>query len=302
MSFDIIIATYNNLEELTKCLKSFEKQTYKEFNVFVCVDGSTDGTLNYLDTATFNFDFKILQHPDKENKGRNTARNLAIHYLRSEYLLTFDSDIIPSPYLIEKHYELLKNTDCISVGEVDYQNANKNRWAYYLQKRGKGKYKHGSEIPFQYLITQNVAFKTKYFLEINGQDPNMKTYGGGDTEFAYRLHKKFNLPTYFNKDAIGYSIMTKSLSFALDQMQEFGAINLNYIKNKHPEFKELFWFHLMTYKGIKPSLFRMMLSKLNEKIALLLLAVVPGFLKIKLINFLVLYRIYKGYKSAIANI
>ena len=50
MSFDIIIATYNNLEELTKCLKSFEKQTYKEFNVFVCVDGSTDGTLNYLET------------------------------------------------------------------------------------------------------------------------------------------------------------------------------------------------------------------------------------------------------------
>ena len=129
----------------------------------------------------------------------------------------------------------------------------------------------------------------------------MKTYGGGDTEFAYRLHKKFNLPTYFNKDAIGYSIMTKSLSFALDQMQEFGAINLNYIKKKHPEFKELFWFHLMTSQGIKPSLFRMMLSKLNEKIALLLLAVVPGFLKIKLINFLVLYRIYKGYRLKSGN-
>jgi len=295
MSFDVIIASYNNLEELIHCLKSFDQQTYKEFNVFVCVDGSTDGTLNFLETATFTFDFKILQHPDKKNKGRNTSRNLAIPHLKSEYLLTFDSDNVASHDLIEKHYELLNKQDCISIGEVIYKNADKNIWASYYQTRGQGKYKHNEEIPYFYLTTGNAAFKTKCFLEINGQDPNMKTYGGGDTEFAYRLHKKFHLPTYFNKEAFGYSTMTKSLSFALDQMQEFGAINLHYIKNKHPDFKELFWFHLMTSKGIRPSLFRIMLSKLNEKIALLLLPVVPKFLKVKLISFLVLYRIYIGY-------
>lgn len=299
--FDIIIATYNNIKELKNCLKSFEDQTYKAFNIFVCVDGSTDGTLEFLGSADLNFKFKVLQHPNGKNHGRNASRNLAIPYLRADHLLIFDSDIVASEDLIEQHYGLLKKTDCVSVGEVIYKNADKNIWANYVQKRGKGKYKHKDEIPFLYLTTGNVALKTKYFLEIDGQDPNMKTYGGGDTEFAYRLHKKANLSTYFNKNAIGYSVMTKSLSFALDQMQEFGAINLNYISKKHPDFKELFWFGLMTAKGIKPLLFRMLLSKINEMFALLILPIVPAFLKMKLIGFLVLYRIYKGYKLTVNN-
>jgi len=297
MSFDIIIATYNNLVELKRCLKSFENQTYKAFDVFVCVDGSTDGTVKFLNTAKFNFSFKVLQHPGQENMGRGATRNLAIPYLTSEYLLTFDSDITASAELLEKHYELLNNKDCVSVGEVVYQNADKNIWAYYQQTRGKGKYKHQEEIPFLYLTTGNAALKTKYFLQIHGQDINMKTYGGEDTEFAYRLHKKFNLPTYFNKDALGYAIMNKSLTLGLEQMEEFGAVNLHYIINKHPDFKELFWFDLITSKGIKSFLLRAMLSKINERFALLILPVVTVFLKMKLIGFLVLYRIYAGYKN-----
>jgi glycosyltransferase involved in cell wall biosynthesis len=44
----VITPTYNNLPELRQCLKALSQQTYTDFVAYVCVDGSTDGTLEYL--------------------------------------------------------------------------------------------------------------------------------------------------------------------------------------------------------------------------------------------------------------
>ncbi len=295
--FDVIIPTYKNLEELKKCLHAFEKQTYRNFKILVCVDGASEGVLEYLSTVKFNFPFKVLMHKDGKRKGRNATRNLALNHLESKYLLMFDSDIIPAPDLLEEHLVLLERKDCISLGDVVYTNASKNILADYIQTRGKSKYKNGQIIPSYYLATSNVAFESQYFIQVGGQDPDMVTYGGGDIEFGYRMEKMFHLSVIYNKEAVGYAKWNKNLDFVLDQMEEFGAVNLHKIRKKYPELREVFRFDLAESKNLKSRFVRFFLRETIGRAVKGMVPYVPRLIRRLLIHYLFFLSIYKGYVS-----
>ncbi len=296
--FDIVIATYNNLDELKSCLAGFETQTMKDFRLLICVDGSTDGTLEYLSVARYPFVFKVITHPDGKQRGRNPARNLSLEHISSKYIIMFDSDIRPSPDLLEKHLLLLENKNCISLGDVIYTDSKTNYLSDYLQHRGKNKYKNGDEIPAYYLITQNVAFESKYFIKIKGQDASMVTYGGGDTEFAYRLWKTFHLPVIFNALAAGYSELNKDLPIYFRQMEEFGSINLPYIYKKYPEFTQLFRFDCLISHSLPHRLLRLFLQNWLAWGARAIVPLLPRLIRRQVIHYLVFYHIYCGYRDS----
>lgn len=288
----------NNLPELKECLEGLQRQMLNDFRVIICVDGSTDGTNEFLNTARFKFEFLKLNHPDNVNKGRDETRNLALPYLNSEYLLLIDSDIIPSEDLIKNHFDLLSGKDCISVGQVLYNDSSKNLWSFYLQTRGKGKYRHLQEMPAYYLNTQNVAFKTKYFSEIGGQDSDLSSsYGGDDTVLGYRIWKKFKIPAVFNKAAAAYCKHEKQLDKALVQLKEFGNGNLKIIKNKYPELNRIFRLNLMDSESWHHKLFRMILNEKISGVILKMLRAAPSPVNLWMIQFLVFNSIYQGYRS-----
>lgn len=297
--FDVIIPTWNNLNDLKTCLQGFDEQSFRDFRILICVDGSTDGTIEYLKIATYNFDFEVLTQPGNAHKGRDETRNLSLNKISAKYILTFDSDIIPKNDLLQKHFDLLNNKDCISVGEVIYENSKENIWALYLQTRGKQKYDDFSDIPAYYLNTQNAAFKAVYFTELGGQDIDLsKSYGGDDTILGFRIGKKFNIPAVFNKEAVGYSVMEKTLNEALKQMRKFGAANLKIIRRKYPDFTEIFRFDRIESNRLRHRLFRLLLRNRVSSVLLISINFLPSFIKLKIVHFLVFLSIYKGYKTA----
>ena len=297
-TFDVIIPTYNNLAELKECLEGFVEQTFKDFRIIVCVDGSSDGTNEYLNNSKFDFELLVLNHENNAHKGRDETRNLSLNNISSEYILLFDSDIVPNKDLLQNHLELLEKKECISVGEIIYKNRLENIWAFYLQTRGKGKYNDREEIPAYYLNTQNAALRSRYFIESGGHDPELsKSYGGDDTVLGYRINKKFNIPTIFNKSAEGCSVLQKSLNKALEQMREFGNINLKIIKNKYPELDQIFKLNIIESKALHHSLIRLFLKKPIAQALLKSVKIFPLKIRLWCIQFLVFYSIYKGYKS-----
>jgi glycosyltransferase involved in cell wall biosynthesis len=295
--FDVIIPTWNNLNELKKCLQGFDEQTFRDFRILVCVDGSTDGTIEYLKTEKYKFEYEVLVHPENVPKGRDETRNLSLQKISAKYILTFDSDIIPIDDLLQKHFDLLNKRDCISVGEVIYENSEENVWALYLQTRGKQKYKDFSDMPAYYLNTQNAALKSEYFIKLGGQDIDLsKSYGGDDTILGYRIGRKFNIPAVFNKAAVGHSVLEKTLNEALKQMREFGAINLKIIRRKYPDFTEIFRFDRIESNRLRHRLFRLLLRKRVSSVLLISINFFPSIIKLKIVHFLVFLSIYKGYK------
>ena len=288
----------NNLQELKKCLQGFENQTFSDFRIFICVDGSTDGTIEYLEQSKYNFKMELLTHPGNAHRGRNETRNLALKKMSAKYIVMFDSDIVPDAVMLKKHFDLLEKKTCISVGEVIYENHKENVWTLYLQSRGKNKYDDLSEIPVYYLNTQNVAFKSDYFIKLGGQDPELsENYGGDDTMLGYMIGKEFNIPAVFNKTAMGFSTMDKKLDKALKQMREFGAVNLKIIRRKYPQFKQIFRFYIIESNSLHHMLFRFFLKDGIAKLFKNIVGYFPSVIKIIIVHYLVFYSIYKGYKT-----
>jgi len=288
----------NNLEELKNCLQGFASQSFRDFRIFICIDGSTDGTLEYLVEAIYNYNMEVLTHPDNAHMGRNKTRNLALNIISSKYVLLFDSDIVPEDDLLKKHFDLLEEKDCISTGDILYENSKQNVWALYLHTRGKNKYDDLSEIPVYYLNTGNVAFKSSYFIELLGLDPDLSNnYGGDDTILGYMIGKDFNIPAVFNKTAFGFSYMNKTLNKALQQMQEFGATNLKIIRRKYPEFIQLFRFDIIESDSLYHKLFRFFLNDNVARFLKYIIRFLPSAIKVKIVHYLVFFSIYKGYKT-----
>lgn len=100
MKVSLIIPVYNVEKFLVKCLDSVEKQTYKDLEVIIVNDGSTDGCLKIIeDYVGRNPHFCCYSI---ENRGLGGARNYGISKAEGDYIFFLDSDDYISPDCIEK--------------------------------------------------------------------------------------------------------------------------------------------------------------------------------------------------------
>ena len=99
----VIIPVYNtNPEFLQKAINSVLNQTYKNIEVIIVNDGSTDNnTLNFLKTL----DNKNINIINQENKGLGGARNTGINSATGDYIGFLDAD----DWLDKNFYEVLLN-------------------------------------------------------------------------------------------------------------------------------------------------------------------------------------------------
>lgn len=298
-AIDVILPTYNNCEGLKECVKSLQKQTFTNFKVWVCVDGSTDETLSFLEEfCAQHAQFSFLQHKDGKNHGRAQNRNQAIPYLRAPYVLLIDGDATADSELLSKHYQTLqKCPNSVSLGYTHWQNQDDNLWAAYISTRGVAKHKTADRVPYQYFTTQNTGLPTSYLTELSGFDPHFVLYGGEDTEFAYRLQQRYNPSFVFCKEAQIHTTADKSLNQALQLLETFGKHNLKYIATKHPYCGEIFYLNLLKGKGLRPILFRAFLNVYTYRLASIAARILPKRISVLWINICVAYRIKKGFRD-----
>jgi glycosyltransferase involved in cell wall biosynthesis len=101
----IIIPVFNAGDWLGKALDSVAAQTWREFELVIVDDGSTDArTLALLDEAARRPGVALHR---TENRGPSHARNLAIERARAEYILPLDADDWLAPTFLEKTVPLL---------------------------------------------------------------------------------------------------------------------------------------------------------------------------------------------------
>lgn len=291
---DVILPTFNNYTSLLKTLHSLENQTVSNFFVHICIDGSSIEIENRIPNEGLSLQFHLLTHPNNEHRGRNATRNLALPHIKSNYIVTIDSDAVAAPTLMEEHLAVVNDTT-VSVGMFTYTNEKSNIWAKYLSTRGNSQLPHLAEIPYYYFKTGNVCFSSKFFIELKGQDEQMKHYGGGDTEFSLRVHNSFQPKYLCNSKAVVYSEMDKDIHTALEQFFEFGAINLPYILQKHPNEKRIFSVNRILFHPLFFHLLQFPFSSVISPI----LSLLPTFFQVKVLHVCVASQIVRGYKSSL---
>ncbi len=98
----VIVPVYNTEQYLEECIRTIVKQTYKDLEIIIINDGSTDSS-GSICRKWEKLD-KRIRYMEKENEGQGIARNAGIRIARGEYIIFVDSDDWIEPDLVEKVY------------------------------------------------------------------------------------------------------------------------------------------------------------------------------------------------------
>ena len=118
----VIVPVYNiKREYLERCIASICNQTYKNLEILLVDDGSTDGSGAVCDEFAKKDERIRVFH--KENGGSSSARNLGIENATGEYLGFIDSDDFIEPDMYELLAEAIQKHQVkmaqISRDEID---------------------------------------------------------------------------------------------------------------------------------------------------------------------------------------
>ena len=117
----IIIPVYNVEPYLKECLDSVINQSYKNLEILVVDDGSTDNSGSICDSYSYDSRVTIFHQP---NGGLSVARNTALDHASGEYIFFVDSDDFMHPDLVSKAVTSLEatNADIVIFGHIRTQN------------------------------------------------------------------------------------------------------------------------------------------------------------------------------------
>ena len=109
----IIIPVYNVEKYIEECVESVICQTYKEIEIILVDDGSTDRCPEICDS--YGGRDSRVQVIHKGNGGLSDARNAGLDIAQGEYIVFVDSDDYIAPDMIEKLYKKAKDKDADMV-------------------------------------------------------------------------------------------------------------------------------------------------------------------------------------------
>jgi len=101
--FSVIVASYNYEKLLPETLESLMAQSYKDFEVLIVDDGSSDGSPAVArDYAARHANVRVLTHPGNVNKGIAATVKLGVDNASGEYVAFCESDDLWTPDHLEK--------------------------------------------------------------------------------------------------------------------------------------------------------------------------------------------------------
>ena len=120
LSFDslplisVIIPTFNAEDFLQRAIESVLNQTYRNFEIIVIDDGSTDNTKLVTQES------KVIKYFYQENKGLSSARNTGIQKSTGEYLVFLDADDWLEKDALQQNFSVIKNKPGIAFVSGNY--------------------------------------------------------------------------------------------------------------------------------------------------------------------------------------
>ena len=102
----IVVPCYNVENYLARCIDSLLAQTYKNIEIVMVEDCSTDGTKDIV--REYELKYKNVKAIyNKENGGLGHARNVAIRSTNTKYVAFIDSDDWVEPNFAEELYKTI---------------------------------------------------------------------------------------------------------------------------------------------------------------------------------------------------
>lgn len=235
IKYSFIVPVYNTEKYLKKCLDSLVNQTYKDFEIIVVNDGSTDKSSNII--SKYQKKYKNIIVIDKENEGLSMARNRGVQKSSGKYIIFVDSDDYVSNKLLEEVDKKIDDSDIlrfqIATEDEEYTKINEYHEEGFESMCGYDAFKYLSSYHFVepawcYVIRKNYYIENKFSFKkgVYHEDFGLIPYA------IYKARKVKSI------DFIGYyyiqrngSIMNnndykKTVKKAFDMLEQYKTIRL----------------------------------------------------------------------------
>lgn len=204
IGISVILAVFNRKDKIKRAINSVLGQTFKNFELVIVDDGSTDGVEKYIFPLLKKYsNFKYIRHSN-----RNTALSLnaGLKISEGKYITFLDSDDEYKKEHLKIRFEFMEanrnadllHSNCVFIG--------KEKDMYVPDARNQKKLIHLSKC----IIGATFFGKKEVFGILNGFK-NVYSY---DSDFYNRAKKKFNIvkldsPTYIYYRDSKDSVLTK---------------------------------------------------------------------------------------------
>lgn len=209
----ICITTRNNLEYLKLCLEGLHKYSSLENEILIHVDGSTDGTVEWLEKNAFEF-------TSSEWTGIYSGWNRAAEQATKSYIILFSDDMYPAPRWDTNLLAWLKETTIIVPRLVEPspgsypppydcgrspETFNEERFVAYAEKIMEQRLKLHTFGAF--------SMSTERFRSIGGFDTRFDPVGVGSIDLITALKQKYPNTEFFEaEDVVLYHFQCAAFS------------------------------------------------------------------------------------------
>lgn len=233
----VIIPLYNEEKYIKECINSVINQTYKNIEIIVVDDKSTDNSLNELKSIK---DKRIKIIELKENKGVSNARNIGIKEAKGDYICFLDSDDFWRRDKLKKQIKYIQDK-AIIYSDYVYTNANGKTIKQVIVPK---------KMTYKDALKNTCIFTSTVMVDMNKiskEDLHMPSLDiGEDTYVWWNILKKGITAYAINEPLAFYRRKGKSLSsnkfkavicaYKLYSLQELSFIKklyyfFNYLKN-----------------------------------------------------------------------
>ena len=186
----VVIPTYQGARRILGLLRSLEQQSFRDFEVIVVIDGSTDNTETVIRDAKLTLSLRLIVQP---NKGRAGARNAGVKETHTCAVVFFDDDVIVSHDVLYHYYRYYQQGEKLVVGGVYSVQESRNEFFHYFEYLD-AKWSanlNGNTAGYMkspYMSTQNAFVQKKIFYEVGGFDEGLRD--AEDFDLAVKLFEK----------------------------------------------------------------------------------------------------------------
>jgi glycosyltransferase involved in cell wall biosynthesis len=168
----VVVPTYQGERYLRQTLDSVLAQSFTDYELVVCDDGSTDGTLAILDS--YGDRLRLVR---QENRGVAAARNRAAESARGELLAFLDHDDLWEPEMLATLVPLLRDDPTLGLvysdaHVIDKTGTIRGRRGRYLRYHSGDVFDpllHGNFIP-----VETTLMRTALYRELGGCDEGLR--------------------------------------------------------------------------------------------------------------------------------
>ncbi|WP_332018862.1 glycosyltransferase family 2 protein [Kaistella sp.] len=129
LQISVIVPVYNATKTINRCIESIQRQSFKNFELVLINDGSTDDSLTLcLEYANMDSRIKVF---NKKNGGPSAARNKGIDMASTNLLVFVDSDDYLEPNFIENLFSDAECADLV-IGGINKINKGQNDTAFHF--------------------------------------------------------------------------------------------------------------------------------------------------------------------------